>query len=146
MDAELTALATAGATALVQQMVTDGWAQVRGRAAAFLARRRGTDDEEAVRDGLDASRDELIAARQDGDEDSAADVTAALRGQLRRLLREDPGAAGELAALVEEWRPAQGGLSVRDVHNSMSGTVQQGIVIQAGVISHLNNGNGPFPR
>ncbi|MEU3712564.1 hypothetical protein [Streptomyces catenulae] len=146
MDAELTALATAGATTLVQQMATEGWAQVRGRFAAFLARRRGTDDEEALRGELDASRDDLIAARQDGDEESAADVVAVWRGQLRRLLREDPAAAEELAALEEEWRPRQGGTSVRDVHNSMSGSVQQGIVIQAGVISRLHTGDGPFPR
>ncbi|GAA3172078.1 MULTISPECIES: hypothetical protein [Streptomyces] len=146
MDAELTALATAGATALVQQMATDGWTQVRGRFAAFLARRRGTDDEETLRGELDASRDDLLTARQDGDEESAADVLAAWRGQLRRLLREDPDAAGELAALEEEWRPAPEGVSVRDVHNSMSGTMQQGVVIQAGVISELTSGNGPSPR
>ncbi|MGW1838030.1 hypothetical protein [Streptomyces sp. NPDC002067] len=145
MDAELTALATAGATALVQQMATEGWTQVRGRFAAFLARRRG-DDEEALREELDASRDDLTAAQRDGDEDPAADVIATWRSQLRRLLREDPDAAEELAALEAEWRPAPDAVSVREVHNVMSGTVQQGTVIQAGVISHLHHGNGPSPR
>jgi hypothetical protein len=46
MEAELVALAAAGATALVQQMVTDGWGNVRDRVVALFSRGR---DEEVVR-------------------------------------------------------------------------------------------------
>ena len=73
MDAELTALVTAGATTLVQQMATDAWARTRDRVAAFLARRSSADPA-AVAAELDAARAELATARQDGDEETAADV------------------------------------------------------------------------
>lgn len=55
MEAELVALATAGATTLVQQMATDGWDAVRRRMAAFLARRQGTADEEVLEGELEVS-------------------------------------------------------------------------------------------
>ncbi|MFD7664138.1 hypothetical protein [Streptomyces sp. NPDC059788] len=143
MDAELTALATAGATALVQQMVTEGWAQARQQVAAFFSRRRGGEEEEALEGELEMSRTELVAAQRSGDEDGAADVAAEWRVRLRRALRDNPAAAGELRQLLAELRPDEGtGTEVGEVHNTISGGVQHGTVIQAGVVSGLNLGGG----
>ncbi|MFI6767695.1 hypothetical protein [Streptomyces sp. NPDC050355] len=140
MEPELVALATAGATTLVQQMATDGWTAVRGRMAAFLARRRGTVDEEAVEGELEVSRADLVAARQEGDQDGVDGVTTAWRLRLQRSLREDPAAAAELRALLDEVAPDRDRTTVRDVHNTISGGVHHAPVIQVGFVS----GNSTF--
>ncbi|MBL1089071.1 MULTISPECIES: hypothetical protein [Streptomyces] len=149
MEAELVALATAGATTLVQQMATDGWATVRRRMAAFLARRRGAGDEAALEGELDDSRADLVVAQEEGDQDGVAGVTAAWRLRLRRLLSEDPAAAAELRALLDEVAPEQDRGTVWEVHNTISGGTQHAPVIQAGFVSgaptfHTAPG-GPLP-
>ncbi|MFE6685377.1 hypothetical protein ACFVFQ_02760 [Streptomyces sp. NPDC057743] len=134
MEQELVALATAGATTLVQQMATEGWAAVRRRAAALLTRRRG-DEEEAVERELEQARTDVIAAQEDGDEDVAQGVTVVWKARLRRLLAEDPEAAAELRALLDEVAPQEQQGAVRDIHNTFSGGVANGPVIQVGVVS-----------
>ncbi|WP_310726807.1 hypothetical protein [Streptomyces sp. N2A] len=148
MEAELVALAATGATTLVQQMATDGWAGVRRRMAAFLARRRGAGDEAALEGELDDSRADLVVAQEEGDQDGVAGVTAAWRLRLRRLLSEDPAAAAELRALLDEVAPEPDRGTVWHVHNTVSGGTN-GMVIQAG---HVNDARtlphppaGPFP-
>ncbi|WP_043263867.1 hypothetical protein [Streptomyces sp. CT34] len=146
MEAELVALATAGATTLVQQMATEGWATVRGRMAAFLARRRGTDDEAALAEQLETASTDVAIARQDGDDAVVTGVTAVWQARLRRLLSEDPGAAAELRALLDEVAPRQEGATVRDVHNTISGGTVNAPVIQAGIVSGVGfgtSGNRP---
>ncbi|MGD3104864.1 hypothetical protein [Streptomyces sp. YGL11-2] len=135
MEAELVALATAGATTLVQQMATEGWAAVRRRMAAFLARRRGTDDDAALEEQLEAASTDVAIARQDGDEAVVTGVTAVWQARLRRLLSEDPEAAAELRALLDEVAPRREGVTLRDVHNTISGGTVNAPVIQAGIIS-----------
>ncbi|MFJ1592889.1 hypothetical protein ACIOD0_22000 [Kitasatospora albolonga] len=98
MEAELTALAASGATALVGLMATEAWNQVRGRAVRFLAR---NDEESAAVDAeLEESRAELIGLRAGADEDSAADAEEEWRLRLRRALRTNPEAAAELRDLL----------------------------------------------
>jgi hypothetical protein len=128
MDAELTALAAAGATALVQQMVTDGWANVRDRVVVLFARGR---DEEAVVGELEESRADLVAARDADDEEAAADVQASWRTRLRRTLRDDPAAAAELRALLDELAPPSTAPTPGSVHNIISGDVRHSAVVQA---------------
>ncbi|MFE2639565.1 hypothetical protein ACFXKF_33185 [Streptomyces scopuliridis] len=134
MDAELAALATAGATALVQQMVTDGWGNVRDRAVALFSRGR---DEGAVQAELEESRADLVAAREAEDEDAADDVRASWRARLRRALRDDPTAAAELRAILNELNQSP---SPGSVHNTISGGVQHGTVIQAHTVGDLTIG------
>ncbi|OON74749.1 hypothetical protein GBW32_08090 [Streptomyces tsukubensis] len=135
MDAELAALAAAGATTLVQQMATETWAQARGRVAAFFARRGGAEPGGAE-DELEASRDELTAPGQD--EETAADIRSELhdqwRNRLRRTLRADPAAAEELRALLDELAPPSPSGRVGHVYNTISGGEYRGTVIQAGSI------------
>lgn len=136
---ELTDLAVAGATALVTQMVTDGWARVRDRAAAFLARRRDG-DEEVVRGELERSRADLVAARDAGDEETASDIRDEWRSRLRRTLRNDPRAAAELRALLDELDPGPGRDAPGAVYNTITGGVHHGMVIQAGTVGDVTPG------
>ncbi|MER5254760.1 hypothetical protein [Streptomyces sp. NPDC002855] len=138
MDAELTALATAGATALVQQMVTDGWAQVRGRVAGFFS--RGSEgDADAVAGELEAARAELVAAPEGEGEEVAADVLAEWRARMRRTLRADPAAAAELRALLDELMPPDAGQGrIGAVHNTIHGGEYHGTVIQSGTVGGVN--------
>ncbi|MDQ0777986.1 hypothetical protein QF026_006452 [Streptomyces aurantiacus] len=130
MDAELAALAAAGATALVQQMVTDGWGNVRDRVVVFFSRGR---DEEAVQGELEASRADLVAARDADDEEAADDVRASWRVRLRRTLRDDPAAAAELRALLDELTPPATDSATVTVYNTISGGTHHG-VIQVGTV------------
>ncbi|MFD9907306.1 hypothetical protein [Streptomyces sp. NPDC059063] len=137
MDPEVTALATAGATALVQAMVGDGWAHARDRVVAFLGRRRDG-GEGGLAGELDESRAELVAARDAGDAEAEGDVRAAWRSRMRRALRDDPDAARELQALLRELghEEARGGVA----YNTISGGVQHGTVIQAHTVGDVNLG------
>ncbi|MGH4027530.1 hypothetical protein ACQB60_01190 [Actinomycetota bacterium Odt1-20B] len=145
MDAELTALATAGATALVQQMVTDGWTRVRDRMARVLARGRDGDADGAagVAGELDEARDDLVAARDAEDEDAQADVLAEWRSRMRRTLRADPEAARELRALLDELGSAEPAQGTMQVNNTISGGVNHAPVIQAGSIGSVQQGWPP---
>ncbi|MFG2140532.1 hypothetical protein [Streptomyces sp. NPDC048650] len=140
MEPELTALATAGATALVQQMTTEAWATVRRRMASFLARRRGTADEEVLEGELEGSRADVVTAQEEDDAEGVTGVTLAWRLRLRRLLSEDPQAAAELRALLDELQPPGGPAHAPSVTNSITGGVQHGTVIQAGTVSDLTIG------
>ncbi|WP_030564612.1 hypothetical protein [Streptomyces aureocirculatus] len=147
MDAELAALAAAGATALVQSMVGDGWTAARERVVGFFSRRGAAGaagGEDAIAGELDEAREELVAARDADDPDAAAaaaDVQAEWRNQLRRTLRADPEAAAELRALLAELAPADGAEGPGGVvHNSISGGVQHGNVIQAHTVGDVRLG------
>jgi hypothetical protein len=127
MEAELTALAASGATTLVGLMVTESWTQARDRVARFFGRGSdGTSAEEELR----LSREELVAARESGDEAAEADIEAGWRMRMRRALQANPQAAEELRQLLAELTPEAEREPAVVVHNSISGGVQHGPVIQ----------------
>ncbi|MGW0839972.1 hypothetical protein ACWD26_07385 [Streptomyces sp. NPDC002787] len=134
MDAELTTLAAAGATALVQEMVGDGWASLRDRMVALFSRGR---DADGVQEDLEESRADLVAAQDAGDEEAVADVQAEWRNRLRRTLRADPNAAAELRELLDELAPESGYRGAGSVYNynTINGGVHHAPVIQVGQIS-----------
>ncbi|MCX3064215.1 hypothetical protein [Streptomyces beihaiensis] len=139
MDPEVAALATAGATTLVTQMTTDAWIALRGRFARVLSRgrERERDAEEAVSTELDAAREELIAARADGDEATVADVEAEWRSRMRRALAADPALADELRGILDELASSEqqdGPRIVNNVVNNLHGGVHYGTTIQAGIV------------
>ncbi|MFI9723273.1 hypothetical protein ACIHFE_27060 [Streptomyces sp. NPDC052396] len=128
MEAELTALAVSGATALVRSMATDAWEQVKGGLARLVS--RGGDTRRAEEE-LAASRTELVAARQAGDEEAAADIQEEWRLRLRRVLRTDPEAARELRRLLDEVAPDDGPAAGSvTVNNTISGGSYDGPVFQ----------------
>ncbi|MGX1759303.1 hypothetical protein ACWIG5_20690 [Streptomyces lydicus] len=133
MEAELATLAATGATTLVGLMVSEAWTQVRGRVARFFAR---GDDTALPDEQLAASREELIAARDAADPDTAGDVEEEWRLRLRRTLRADPAAAEELRLLLDELAP-RAAAPVITVHNNISGGIQNGPVVQGQHFSSL---------
>ncbi|MER8045044.1 hypothetical protein [Streptomyces sp. NPDC094032] len=149
MEAELVALATAGATALVQQMVGDGWERARTRIAAFFAARSGA-DEQAVGEELEAAREDLLRAEESGDEGTADEARSEAhvewRARMRRSLLADPESAGELRAILDELEGEKVAGAVTSVSNTISGGVQHGPVIQAATIQNLQIGNQGGPR
>lgn len=141
MEAELVALATAGATTLVQQLVGEGWESARTRVAEFFARRFGA-DEESVGAELEAVREELLSAddTEDGQaaEEARADVLAEWRARMRRGLRADPAAADELREILAELAANDtAGQARSEVSNTISGVVRHSTVIQAGTIGTI---------
>lgn len=142
MEAELMALAAAGATALVQQMAVDSWTQARDRMVSFFSR-RGGGREDAIAGELEASRGELASAMEAGDEQTVLDVEAEWRTRLRRALLSNPAAAAELRSIIDELPVTGNGQQAADVHNTISGGVQRGPVIQAGNVGSLHFGT-PF--
>jgi len=137
MEAELAALVSSGATTIVGLMATDLWAGTRERIGRLFAR---GGDPAAVGAELEASRSDLIAARESGDEVMVAEVETEWRSRLRRVLQADPAAVADLRALLEEVDSELGATGGSMVHNSISGGVQHGPVIQA----HTVNGGLTF--
>ena len=139
MEAEFVALAAAGATAFVQQMAADSWTQARDRMVSFFSRYRGG-EEDVIEGELETSREELEAAREAGDEQTALDVESEWRTRLRRALQSNPAAASELRQILDDLLPSGKGHRGADVHNTISGGVQHGPVIQAGDVGSLHFG------
>ncbi|MFI5569446.1 hypothetical protein ACIA6T_19285 [Streptomyces sp. NPDC051740] len=142
MEPELMTLAAAGATAFVEQMAADSWTRARDRIVSFLSRRDGG-EESAIQGELETSRGELVAALESGDERTALDVEAEWRTRLRRSLLDDPAAAAELQAMLDELTPDRRNRQVADVRNVISGGVQHGPVVQAGNVGSLSFGTHP---
>ncbi|KRV47352.1 hypothetical protein AQ490_07775 [Wenjunlia vitaminophila] len=130
MEAELAALAVSGATTLVGSMVTDSWAHVRDRVAAFLGRDRDGQTEQLAAE-LEAARGEVTAAQESESASVTEEIQAEWRSRLRRVLRQDPALAQELRALLEEFEPpAEGARCAGSISNSVSGGVQNAPVVQ----------------
>lgn len=138
------ALASAGATALVQQMVSDGWERARTRVAAFLAARSGA-DEQALGEELEAARDEVLRAERSGDEETAdearTEARTEWRARMRRSLLADPEAAAELQAILDEL---DGSGEAPQAHhttvitNNLTGGVHHSFTLQVGTVGRIN--------
>lgn len=144
MDPDLTALATAGATALVQQMTTDAWARLRDRFARVLSR-EGGGEADAVAGELDQARDEVIAAR--GDEDEMSLARGEWRQRMRRALVANPEVAGELQEILDDLARSEGRQSATyTINNTIESGEYHGVTIQAGIMGQMNHGQLPPPR
>jgi hypothetical protein len=97
----LAGLASAGGSALVTAMVTDGWEGVRARCARLLGRGDAKKAEAAAAQ-LEESRAALAALSGAGLERARAEQQIVWRTRLRDLLEQNPAAEGELRALVGE--------------------------------------------
>jgi hypothetical protein len=141
VEPELVALATAGATTLVQQMATDGWSQARSRITRFFARGEGTTDEETVGNELEATRGEVTAALADDDADLVADLEVPWRLRIRHILATNAAAADQLREILAELELPEkdGGVLIGSVHNKSSSTVNGGVFIQSGYIGSVKS-------
>lgn len=88
---------------------------------------------------MEESRADLVASRDAGDDEAVADVRADWRYRLRRTLRADPAMAAELHPPHDESAPAAD-QAKGATYSTFSGSVQQGIVIQAHTIRDMTTG------
>ncbi|WP_433212877.1 hypothetical protein [Microtetraspora malaysiensis] len=126
-------LASSGAATLVGLMISDAWTQVKDGIARMLAREK---EIEQVAHDLDASRAELLQADGAKAEQIAVAVEGEWRARLQILLQAEPALAEDLRRLLEARSTPEAG-PLGEVHNVISGGVQNGPVIQAGRISGL---------
>jgi len=97
----LTALASAGGTALVTAMVTDGWEGAKARFARLLGRGDAA-RAEAAAGRLEQSRAALVQVPGPDAERVQAEQEVVWRTRLEDLLEQDPGVEQELRALVAQ--------------------------------------------
>ncbi|MFJ8624454.1 hypothetical protein ACIRD3_16620 [Kitasatospora sp. NPDC093550] len=94
MEAEITDLATRGATALVSLMVSEAWSRVRPRFAALF----GRDREEEVSLELDEIQAEIAEDPEIGEGQASQ-----WQRRLRLALRNNPDAVAELRSILDEF-------------------------------------------
>ncbi|MFI8889244.1 hypothetical protein [Streptomyces paradoxus] len=85
-------------------MATDAWQRTRDGVTA-LWRRVHPERVDAVAGELDLTREQILAARNDGDAQTEDELRAEWQGRVRRLLLADPGVVEDLRALLDELSP-----------------------------------------
>ncbi|MBX9424654.1 MULTISPECIES: hypothetical protein [Streptomyces] len=135
MDAQMVELARVAGATVVTLMATDAWERTRDGVVA-LWRRVSPSRAEGVEGELEATRDDLLAARESGDDLTEQELREEWAGRLRRLLREQPEVAEELRRILAELDPEPQDLGPRTVqmHAEASGS---GRVYQAGRDQHI---------
>jgi hypothetical protein len=125
---ELAGLASAGGTALVTAMVTDGWENARARFARLLGRGKASETQKAAA-RLDQSKAALAATPGTDLDRVRADQVTAWRTRLEDLLEDDPDAKAELQALVTEIQARVIGSAGRvEQHATASDRAQQAVL------------------
>ncbi|MYS08230.1 hypothetical protein GTW71_17725 [Streptomyces sp. SID6041] len=115
MEAQLVELARTAGVAVVTLMATDAWERTRDGVVA-LWRRASPSRADGVEGELEAARDDLLAAREGGDDLTEQELREEWVGRLRRLLREQPDVADELRRLLAEVDPQAHEAGARTVH------------------------------
>ncbi|MEW1680206.1 hypothetical protein [Streptomyces sp. T12] len=104
MDPEIAALAGTAGTTVVTLMVTNAWESARDGMVALWHRFQPA-RAESIAEELEAGRADLLLAREAGDAESEAELTAEWQGRLRRFLLARPEAAEELRRVLDELNP-----------------------------------------
>jgi len=99
VDPTLIALASAGGTAVVSAMATDGWNTLRSGVVTLWQQFRPDSADELERD-LDTTRSTLLATPASEVELVREALHSAWQGRMLTLFLEDPAAAAELEALL----------------------------------------------
>ncbi|MGW5878132.1 hypothetical protein ACWFMI_16465 [Nocardiopsis terrae] len=131
MEGDAVELFEEGARVLTQEMVKGSWTMVQGWITQMFQGDEAKKQKALAE--LEESRRELD--EDDGEAVSAEEMEQNWKTQLRRLLREDPEAAAELRAILDEVAPERGGTQIitntaRDVH---------GTLIQAGTVGGVEH-------
>ncbi|MFE1903301.1 hypothetical protein ACFW96_06495 [Streptomyces gardneri] len=135
MEAQMVELARAAGTAMVTLMATDAWERTRDGVVA-LWRRASPARADGVEGELDATRDDLLTAVENGDDLTEQELREEWAGRLRRLLREQPEVAAELRRLLIELDPEPQGSSAGTVRMRAEAS-GSGRVYQAGRDQHI---------
>lgn len=101
MDPE--ALTQTAAVTVVALMATDAWQRTREGVVTLWRRVRPAQADE-IGMALEETREEIFAARREGDSESAEDLEREWRRRLRRLLAADPSVAHDLQEILDQAR------------------------------------------
>ena len=104
MDPEIAELAGTGAATLMTLLTTDGWHLVKERFASLWGHFQ-PERARAIAGELEATRDDLLDAQNDGDPRTVTELGAEWQGRIRRLLTVHPEVLGELRNLLAELAP-----------------------------------------
>ncbi|MFF5963290.1 hypothetical protein ACFY64_06010 [Streptomyces collinus] len=136
MGPEIAELARTAGTTMVTLMAGQAWESAR-EGLVSLWQRFQPDRAETVGGELEATREDLLLARQTGDADTESELTAEWQARVRRLLVARPEVADELRRILAELGPrpseAQSSVEVR-LRAEVSGS---GRVYQAGRDQHI---------
>jgi hypothetical protein len=122
---EIEALAALAGNTIVAAVVTDAFEGVRAKVARIFGRGRS---DPRIRRRLDQTRQQLAASAPGELERTQATQARQWQTRIADLLADHPEAAGEMQALMAEFRPAlphAGG----NVINTITGTVHNGPVL-----------------
>jgi hypothetical protein len=137
MGPEIAELARSAGTAMVTLMAGQAWESAR-EGLVSLWQRFQPDRAETVGGELEATREDLLLARQSGDTYTEAELAAEWQARTRRLLVARPEVADELRRILDELSPAlsdqRASVDVR-LRAEVSGS---GRVYQAGRDQHIN--------
>ncbi|MEV6127969.1 hypothetical protein AB0M05_14240 [Streptomyces violaceusniger] len=104
MDPQIADLARTAGTTMVTLMATTAWESARDGLVSLWQRfQPGRAD--GIGEEFEASRADLLLARETGDEDSEAELAAEWQGRVRRLLVAQPEVADELRRILDELSP-----------------------------------------
>ncbi|MEV6260994.1 hypothetical protein AB0M42_09620 [Streptomyces sp. NPDC051784] len=135
MDAQLIELARAAGASVVTLMATDAWERTRDGLVSLFSRSGSASRAEGVQGELDAARDDLLTARETGDDLTERELRDAWSGRMRRLLVERPDLAEDLREMLAELDPgAKGAPHSVHLRAEASGS---GRVYQAGRDQHI---------
>jgi hypothetical protein len=136
MGPEIAELARNAGTTVVTLMATQAWESARDGVVALWQRFQPARSE-SVGSELEATREDLLLARESGDADTEAELTAEWQARVRRLLLAQPEVADELRRILAELSPElprqQPSVEVR-LRAEVSGS---GRVYQAGRDQHI---------
>ncbi|MFD4231363.1 hypothetical protein [Streptomyces sp. NPDC058545] len=94
----------AAGTTLVSAMATDGWQQARDAVAAWWQRIRPA-RADSIGSELDALRTQIVAARDNVDENTERALAGIWQLRLQQLLQDEPALAAELQQLFDHLAP-----------------------------------------
>jgi hypothetical protein len=89
-------------TALVGAIATDAWQQVREAVTGLWRRVHPRRQDDGIGTELDELREQVLAARRDGDADTERALEGAWQVRLAQLLRADPTLAAELRRVLDQ--------------------------------------------
>lgn len=138
---DVDALAALAGNTIVAAAVTDAFDGVRAKVARIFGRDK---PDSRIQRRLDETRQQLAAAAPADLESAQATQARQWETRLADLLADHPEVAGELRALIAEFRPAlseAGG----NVINTMSGTVHGGPVLMGRDFGHITIGRQDDP-
>jgi hypothetical protein len=89
-------------TALVGAITTDAWKQVREAVTGLWRRVHPRREDDGIGAELDELREQVLAARRDGDAGTERALEGTWQLRLQQLLRADPALAAELRRVLDQ--------------------------------------------